>query len=380
MTVVSTPEQMVGAVLAGRYRLVGCIGAGPVGVVFEAHDLHEGGPCAIKTLRAGAAEPTAIVDAFMRDTRAARHLVHPNIALCHDTAVAADGAPYRVMDLLDGAPLSAYLTPGLAYDTRHVLPIASAALSALGEAHERYVVHGDFKPSNVFMARNGEAPPLVKVLDFGMAGVLQLRRSTAGPEATPTAVEAVGYLSPEQRAGDSACARDDLWALAVVLYRLLTGHGPTAVSGVRRAGAAASEPNLAYLGQPHLAVWRGFFANAFAPSVGARFSSAAEMKRELATIEASLREARSLAPLASTTDLSPEFPALSSQRSSAGRVDVLARARAVPEPTSLDATMPGADPPVVPRPPAEPIRFTAYLLLAVAVLLGFAAGFVAARY
>ena len=379
---VSSPEQMIGAVFARRYQLVACLGSGAVGVVFEARDLDSGGPCAVKTLHDGAAEPHDVISAWITDRNAARQLVHPHIAACRDVSLADDGSPYVAMDLLDGAPLGAYLKPGLAYGALHALPIAKAALSAIHEAHERGLVHGDLKPTNLFMMRKEDAPPMLQVLDFGCARVLELRRSA---RVGDRALEAdAKYLSPEQRAGARATFSDDLWALSVVLYELITGQDPFAGMAGLDSGTRPTGPESfqAHLLTAQLACWRGFFAKAFAASAAQRFHSAADVQRELSVVERAVQSMPAGDPAPSITDLSPAMAAFVGHGALAPQVEVLGAAR---HPRSdqrhiLETTLPGATLTPPDSAQASPKRWRLLMLVAVTAAVAFGAGYVAGHW
>jgi len=371
MLVVSSREQLIGAVVARRYRLVSCIGSGALGAVFQAQDLETGRTCAVKMLHDGGAEPSAVITTWVNDVLAAKKVAHPHLARYHDVGLADDGSPYLAMDLLDGAPLTSYLKAGVSYDAEHALPIAAAALSAIGEAHARGLVHGDLKATNLFMVRNDAAPPILQVLDLGAGRVLEMQRAIQRSDSA--AWRDAKYLSPEQHAGAPATVRDDLWALAVMLYELVTGREPFSESGERPSGVprVAAELFQAHLSRPHLQGWRGFFANAFVPEAADRFRSAQDVEQALAEVAAALKRMPARAP--SITDLSPAVPTYVSQGPLAAQVDVFGpRPRA--ERHELETTLPGATSELV-EPPRERSVWKLVLLVTATAVLAFAAGY-----
>ncbi|MEM1418228.1 MAG: serine/threonine-protein kinase [Myxococcota bacterium] len=213
---------VVGAVLAGTYRVDAMLGRGGMGAVYRGHDVAEGRPVAIKVLLEAHDAGSAAWRRFEREARALGRLGHPNIVQVFGTGALEDGRPFLVMELLEGETLFARI------QRQHALPVAEACeimarvLSALAAAHAQEVVHRDLKPDNVFLSRTGQ----VKLLDFGVA-----KHLGADDSATLTRAGAVVgtpyYLSPEQARGEaSSDPRVDLWAAGVVLYETLTGELP----------------------------------------------------------------------------------------------------------------------------------------------------------
>ena len=200
-------------------------------------------------------------------------LSHPHIARCFAYSEAEDGSPYIIMELLDGASLTSYMKPGLGYDAIHAVPIVRAILSGLGEAHRRGIIHRDIKPDNVFLVKNPAGPPVVKILDFGLAKVLELAGAQAKTR-TGMMLGTPGYMSPEQiQSSKSVDARSDLWSVGVILYELLSGREAfSAPSEVAKLTLIlTTDPVPVDHGKPHLAPWRGFFARAMARQIEHRF-------------------------------------------------------------------------------------------------------------
>ena len=221
----------------GRYRIVGALGAGGMGVVYEAEDTRLGRRVALKFLPADPACDQHALERFRREARAASALNHPHICTVYDID-AADGQPFIAMELLEGRTLRAALgtrpsalgkaTPGLPID--ELLPIALQLADALEAAHAKDILHRDIKPANIFLTTRGAA----KLLDFGIAKLAADPRpadteaETAGGWATGAGVTfgTVGYMSPEQVRGEALDARTDLFSLGVVLYEMATGTAP----------------------------------------------------------------------------------------------------------------------------------------------------------
>jgi tetratricopeptide (TPR) repeat protein len=208
----------------GRYELLGFIGAGGMGEVYEGRDTRLGRIVALKVLPPYFAPDPARRHRFELEARAVSALEHPNICVLHDVGSEGD-VDFLVLERLEGETLAERLRRG-PLPRGEALPIAIQIASALEAAHRKGIIHRDLKPGNVMLTRAG-----AKLLDFGLA---RLRGEAAGEDVS-TAVEsgepgkAVGtrpYMSPEQASGVVSDARSDVWALGVVLYEMLAGHRP----------------------------------------------------------------------------------------------------------------------------------------------------------
>ena len=209
----------------GPYEIQGLIGAGGMGEVYKAKDPKLGREVAIKVLPAAFAEDTDHLRRFEQEARAAGALNHPNITVIHDLG-SHEGAPYLVMELLEGESLRAAMDAG---------PMASARAAELGEqiaaglaaAHERGIVHRDLKPENLFLTRDG----VVKILDFGLAKRSRIEgeaatEAMANLTASGVVMGTLHYMSPEQANGRSVDFHTDQFSLGIVLYELLSGRKP----------------------------------------------------------------------------------------------------------------------------------------------------------
>jgi serine/threonine-protein kinase len=214
-----------GDVIGGKYTITRVLGRGGMGVVYEATHLRLRQRVAIKMLQPELAIRGDIVTRFEREARAAVKLRSPHVARVIDVDTSDDGAPYMVMEFLEGNDLSAEIA------ARGPLPLTEAvdyllqACDAMAEAHRQGTIHRDLKPSNLFLAAD-ERGRVVKVLDFGISKVAE-----EGPSASVTSTFSVLgtalYMSPEQvRSAKHVDARCDVWALGVILYELLAGRSP----------------------------------------------------------------------------------------------------------------------------------------------------------
>ncbi len=213
-------------VLDGKYRLGRLIGEGGMGAVYEAE--HEGlrARVAVKLLgEHGHLDPKAIVR-FRREARAMGAIRHENVVAVMDTGTDEEGSPYLVMELLEGESLAAVLrrertlAPGLA------CWIADQVLSGLEAAHAQGVIHRDLKPGNVFLARLSDGSHRVKILDFGISK-LGGNANTLDITAEGAMIGTPNFMAPEQISGEAPSdARADLYAVGVLLYRMVCGRLP----------------------------------------------------------------------------------------------------------------------------------------------------------
>lgn len=214
----------VGTVLAGKYRVDGLLGSGGMGIVVSAIHMQLGQKVALKFLQRRAAQDRGMIERFLREAKAAVRLRSEHVARVLDVGTFESGAPFIVMEFLDGIDLSRFLRD------RGQLPVSEAvdfvvqACEAIAEAHAAGIVHRDIKPANLFLTTKADGSPLVKVLDFGIS-----KFDVPGGNAT-TADVAMGsprYMSPEQmQSARDVDVRADVWALGIVLYELLAGRPP----------------------------------------------------------------------------------------------------------------------------------------------------------
>ena len=219
-----------GDIIAGKYQVETVLGAGGMGIVVSARHLDLGQRVALKLLRSVFAGNSDAVARFQREARALAGIRSEHVVRVHDVARLESGAPYLVMEHLTGKDLDQLLR------ARGPLPIAEAvdyvlqACEAIAEAHAAGIVHRDLKPANLFLTTRADGSSLVKVLDFGISKLTGLN-DVGVPEGSLTSTsEIMGspwYMSPEQlRSFKNVDARTDVWALGVILHRLITGRQP----------------------------------------------------------------------------------------------------------------------------------------------------------
>ncbi|HSS00802.1 MAG TPA: protein kinase [Kofleriaceae bacterium] len=214
----------VGSIVGGKFRIDRILGRGGMGVVAVATHLQLEQQVALKVVHDALAGDPEIVERFLREARASARLRSEHVCKVSDVGQLDTGAPYIVMELLEGNDLAVVLADG-------ALPVAIAAdyvlqaCVAVAEAHALGIVHRDLKPANLFLTRRLDGTPLIKVLDFGIAKAAST--SDFKITRTQTVMGSPGYMSPEQlRSAREAEPRSDIWALGVILYELVTGRLP----------------------------------------------------------------------------------------------------------------------------------------------------------
>jgi serine/threonine-protein kinase len=203
----------------GRYQIVGELGRGSMGVVYQGYDPIIGRTVAIKTMLTeglSAQEFQEYKARFQREAQAAGMLAHPNIITVYDFGE-DNGTLFLAMEFLEGKSLEAIVQEQNILPIETILPIYDQVCSALDRAHQNRIVHRDIKPANIMILQNG----LVKVTDFGIAKMMSMGMTQAGQIlGTPN------YMSPEQVKGRQVDGRSDIFSLGVILYELVTGEKP----------------------------------------------------------------------------------------------------------------------------------------------------------
>jgi eukaryotic-like serine/threonine-protein kinase len=216
---------MIGQTVS-HYRILGKLGGGGMGVVYEAEDLKLGRHVALKFIPENLAGDPKSLERFEREARAASLLNHPNICTIHGIED-NHGHPFIVMEKLEGESLKQSIS-GQPMPTDRVLEIGIQVADALAASHAKNIVHRDIKPANIFLTPSGQ----VKVLDFGLAKLMH-NVGTDTDGAVDDSLTAVGvipgtavYMSPEQARSEEIDFRSDLFSFGVVMYEMATGKKP----------------------------------------------------------------------------------------------------------------------------------------------------------
>ncbi len=234
----------VGEIIGGRLRIDRILGSGGMGVVMVATHLELGHRVAIKFLHDGLAQNAEIVERFLREARAVVGLRTDHVCRVLDVSRLESGAPYIVMELLEGNDL-AKIVAAQPLPLQTAVEYVMQACVALAEAHAAGIVHRDLKPANLFLTRRMDGGPLVKVLDFGIAKALA--DASAVALTSDAMMGSPGYMSPEQiQSPRGVDARTDIWSLGVTLYQLLSRRlpfvGDTVPAVAVRISTAPPEP------------------------------------------------------------------------------------------------------------------------------------------
>ncbi len=314
-------DTLIGTLIAGRYRVLGLLGRGSMGAVYEVEELGSGRHAAMKTVGQEVRDNPEVAARLVREAKAMSLFEHRNIVELFDV-VAAGGAACVVTELVRGVSLRDVMADGYV-EPRRALAIVRQVLEALDHAHARGVVHRDIKPENIMLADGGHPDrdeDLVKILDFGVAKLVDDTRALLGEgKLTRTGHEVFGaplYVAPEPVLGRPVDARTDLYSVGVVLFELLAGRPPfddpdplvllrlhasaKAPTLRERAPERAFTPELEYV-----------VAEALAKKPELRFASAADMITALDAAARSIEPEPAVAapPFAAPPFAAPPFAA-----------------------------------------------------------------------
>jgi serine/threonine-protein kinase len=212
---------LVGDVIAGKYRIDSVAGEGGMGIVYEAEHVILRQRVAIKAMLPGVLSSTEALERFSAEAAAIARITCEHVVRVMDAGTLPNGAPYLVMEYLEGCDLAELLSRRPPPSTE-VVDLMLQALEGLAHAHAAHVVHRDLKSSNLFLARLSDGRDVVKLLDFGVA----VATDVVADEQDERLFGSPRYMSPEQLRKAPLDARADLWSLGVVLYELLSGEAP----------------------------------------------------------------------------------------------------------------------------------------------------------
>ncbi len=275
-------DPLVGSRIDGRYLVLGLLGRGGMGVVYDG--LHEqlGRPVAIKVLGVGTTDPAAI-ERFLREARTASSLTHGNIVDVTDLGELPDGRPYLVMPKMNGQDLLTLLREHGPQSPARVVALLRGAASALDVIHAKGFVHRDVKPENLMHVVHDDGSESVRLLDFGIVALTskQDQRLTADGVVFGTPI----YLAPELMESEDPDARTDVYSLAVVAFELLTGRAPFEANTsmrIMQMKATKEPPRMQSVsGLPFSELLEQVVARGLARDPKQRFVSAGEFVRAL---------------------------------------------------------------------------------------------------
>ena len=273
---------IAGQQVTDTLRLSRPLGQGAMGSVWVADHLTLRTQVAVKFISPAYAQNIDLVERFRREAMAAAQIKSPHVTQVYDHGMTSDGAPYIVMELLDGEDLKRRMQRLGALSPAEVARIVSQAAKALGRAHQLGIVHRDIKPDNLFLI-DLEGEPFVKVLDFGVAK--HMAEGELGMTSTGSVLGTPLYMSPEQiLSSKHVDHRADLWGLGVVAYHALTGQLPFRAETLGALSVALHSGVFAPPSQVRPGLPRGIDAwmhRALQTRPEARFSSAKEMAEAL---------------------------------------------------------------------------------------------------
>ncbi len=225
----SFAEGLVGVVLDGRYRLDAVLGEGGMGSVFRAQHLAMDRRVAVKLLKPHLSADHTALQRFAREARATMKVESPHAVKVLDFGVTPHGDYYMALEYLDGRTVQKELEVDGPFAPLRVLHIGRQALHALGAAHRSGLVHRDIKPDNILLMRVGDDPDYAKLLDFGVAKLMQGSETSSHSALKLTQAGMVfgtpEFISPEQACGHALDGRSDLYSLAATMFAMFTGCG-----------------------------------------------------------------------------------------------------------------------------------------------------------
>jgi serine/threonine-protein kinase len=304
----STPrarDPLIGQTIAGRFVVEELIGQGGMGKVYRAQHLGQGRPVVLKLLKPALLEDPTLVGRFEREAEAASRLDHPNlIAVLDFGRIGPEGTLYIAMELVPGKDLRALLRDEWPVQEPRLCNIVAQVLSALSAAHAGNVIHRDLKPENIMVEARDGGRDFVKVLDFGIARILDsdLPRLTRKDVVCGTPQ----YMAPEQATGGGLDARSDLYAVGVILYQMCTGHLPFDGQNsmevlTRQVNEPPIPPRLRQPGAPISEAMERMILRALEKDPARRPQTAEQFRRELLAVA----QPEAAAPPAAMTGAAP---------------------------------------------------------------------------
>ena len=355
MTAPSFAEGLVGITLDRRYRLDAVLGEGGMGAVFRATHVELDRRVAVKLLKPHLANDDAALERFVREARATRKVESPHAVKILDFGITPKRDYYMVLEYLDGRTVQRELEIDGAFAPARVAHIARQALGALGTAHAHGLIHRDVKPDNLLLMRSGTDPDYTKILDFGVAKLMQGAAGDPAPLTLTAAGMVFGtpeFMSPEQACGHALDGRSDLYSLAATMFVMLTGtalfEGGKAIELLTHQ-VRTPPPRLARV-RPELAAYRALddlLQRCLAKKPEHRPTTAEEMEAMVAAVEPTLH--RGHAGAITANHRAPKAPSSGAAPRASGYVAALrdteiAGVVTAAPPTGRAATDPEADP------------------------------------
>jgi serine/threonine protein kinase len=226
-------SSLVGQVIADRYHVIKKLGEGGMGQVYLAEHVKMGRRSAIKVMSPAMIHDPDAIARFNREASNASRITHPNVCAVYDFGETPEGLIYLAMEFVEGVPLTDLIEQEGALPLARATAIFKQTADALQAAHDLGIVHRDLKPDNIMVARGRDGSDVVKVVDFGIAKAVGGDETGQKVTKTGLVVGTPEFMSPEQLSGDKVDGRSDLYALALVYFRMLTGQLPFQADSVQ---------------------------------------------------------------------------------------------------------------------------------------------------
>ncbi len=338
---------LIGQVIADRYHVVKKLGEGGMGQVYLAEHVKMGRRSAIKVMNPSMTHDTDAVARFNREAANASRITHPNVCAVYDFGETPDGMIYLAMEFIEGEPLTDVLEREGALPVPRAVEIFRQAADALQAAHDLGIVHRDLKPDNIMISRGREGGDWVKVVDFGIAKAVG--GDEAGQKVTKTGL-VVGtpeFMSPEQLSGDKVDGRSDLYSLALVFFRMLTGQLPFQADTVQETmiKRLTDEPTQLAQARPDLTFPQGLqqvLDTALARTPAQRYQSVAKFAADVRNVAGTRGGSPTSATPATRADVEAKTQILDSSATN------VSPARSAPPATRASAGVPAKKRSLVP--------------------------------
>ena len=355
---------LIGSVIADRYRIVSSIGEGGMGQVYLAEHVRMKRKSAIKIMRRALVHDVEALQRFTREAENASQIAHPNVAAIFDFGETSDGIVYLAMEYVDGESLAAKLARDFALHPDVSADILGQAADALQAAHDLGILHRDLKPDNIMLGRRPDKTYMVKLVDFGIARTMD--GSDQKVTKTGFAIGTPAYMSPEQLAGDVLDARSDQYSLALVAFMALTGKDAFTAESSKESLIArlTSRPRTLQEAKEDVewpAALQAIFDKALSPEPADRFATVSDFAHALSTAISAMTPTQTAelyrraldVRIANVTMRTPHSDMLSQRTPSAPLATLTP---ATPQPTLERPTEPAdtADRRAVPREPLIP--------------------------
>jgi tRNA A-37 threonylcarbamoyl transferase component Bud32 len=221
-------DKLEGQILDGKYKIVEFLGAGGMSTVYKARHIVLDKILALKLLQPHLLGNARFVQRFQREAQSMARMQHPNLLTVHECGF-LEGVPFLLLDFVDGKGLDVLIQERARLSVGQMLAIVLQVAEGLINAHDNGIVHRDIKPANIMISESVKGRELVKVVDFGLAKMLESEDAGQAQQKISREGASAGspmYMSPEQCVGDPADARTDIYAIGCVMYECLTGQPP----------------------------------------------------------------------------------------------------------------------------------------------------------